>query len=730
MLSSKTCVLASVVLAILSAPLPARADIKPFINQHCVSCHGEKKPKAGLSLSNLSPLPVKRAEIDTWRTVLEKIDLGEMPPKSAKQPTTEERRAIIADIKKMLENAGESFDESHRLAPVRGNYVDHDMLFSGKPVDPAATKPRLWRLTGQAYEQFIMQKNAQFRLGMKTYGTGKIRSPWELQAQKEFSDYAHAHRIGDADLEYHLRNVTRVANLMVKRFAGARPSSSDATIDQLTVVLKAGKAATPEQINAAVIASFDKIFNRTLEPADIDRYAGFLAKNLQTLDAEKAVEQFLIAILFRPEALYRIELPAATGERSIMPPAHLARAISFALTDSEPDEPLRNAVQAGKLTTAEEVRAQVERLLNDRAIARPRVLRFFQEYFGYTTAGDIFKDEVTLSENGINKNNYAPRVYVNDANQLVQWALDQDRQVLRELLTTPKTFVLTSNSDGDSSSGLKSYAEHLRAGGAPRLPKPGTKPGGFGIYSTGMPDAVLAVYEIKLHVKDWYDDRPYEMPAEHRMGLLTHPSWLIAHTTNFDNHAIDRGRWIRERLLGGKIPEIPITVDATLPDEPHVPLRERMRVTKAEYCWNCHQHMDPLGLTFEQYDPLGRFRTEEMVVDKEATAKKENKGRVPTRVMKHVPLDTAGMISQSGDPSLDGPVKGPQELIMKLANSERVEQVFVRHAFRYFLGRNETLADGPAIIAAHRAYKENNGSMKALITALVTSDSFLYRGTN
>ena len=35
-----------------------------------------------------------------------------------------------------------------------------------------------------------------------------------------------------------------------------------------------------------------------------------------------------------------------------------------------------------------------------------------------------------------------------------------------------------------------------------------------------------------------------------------------------DNHAILRGRWIRERLLGGGIPDVPITVDAMLPDEP------------------------------------------------------------------------------------------------------------------------------------------------------------------
>jgi hypothetical protein len=212
------------------------------------------------------------------------------------------------------------------------------------------------------------------------------------------------------------------------------------------------------------------------------------------------------------------------------------------------------------------------------------------------------------------------------------------------------------------------------------------------------------------------------------MGILTHPSWLAAHSTNFDNHAIDRGRWIRERLLGGRIPDIPVTVDATLPDEPHHPLRERMRVTRAEYCWQCHRQMDPLGLPFEQYDHFGRHRTAELVVDAKATELKGKQGKLGTRIMKTAPLDTSGVIEGSGDPNIDGPVKDVRELIAKLAKSDRVEQVFVRHAFRYFLGRNETLSDGPTLIAARRAYRERGGSMNALITSLLTSDSFLYRG--
>jgi hypothetical protein len=690
----------------MSVPASAQAELKPFLDQFCVQCHGEKKPKANLSLLNLTDAPIKRSEIDTWKTVLDVLEIGEMPPEGAKQPPSEQRQKMVAAIKGMLKNAGESIDEARWLAPSRGNWIDHDALFSGKPVDPAATRPRLWRLTGQAYEEFMRQKNLQFKLGIKSYGQDKIRAPWELRGQKEFSDYASSHKIGEADLEYHLRNATRVAKLMAVKFAGNRPSSAFADwIGEMNVVIQASKSATPGQITAAVDASFDKILNRKPEPAERDRYAGFFKKSLDQLGGPKGAEQFLSALLLDPQVLYRVELPTTEGVRAILPPRSLARAISLSLTDSEPDEQLLQAADTGKLGSPADVRVQVERLLHDRNLAKTRVLRFFQEYFGYPGAIDVFKDETTLAEYGIARGGWVPSFFIADTDHLIQWILDADKNVLYELLTTPKTFLLTAE--------LK---------GGKKVQK--------GAFKASNVRGTLAIYGIPITAEEWSDSKPFDMPAEQRMGILTHPSWLAAHSTNFDNHAIDRGRWIREKLLGGRIPEIPITVDATLPDEPDKPLRERMRVTKVEYCWQCHKHMDPLGLPFEQYDHFGRYRTAELVVDMEATEQKGKQGRLGTRIMKTVPLDTTGMIESSGDRSLNGPVKGPQELIMKLAKSERVEQVFVRHAFRYFLGRNETLSDGPALIAAHRAYQQSGGSMNALVTSLLTSDAFLYRSKN
>jgi hypothetical protein len=105
----------------------------------------------------------------------------------------------------------------------------------------------------------------------------------------------------------------------------------------------------------------------------------------------------------------------------------------------------------------------------------------------------------------------------------------------------------------------------------------------------------------------------------------------------------------------------------------------------------------------------------------------DKKGKPLGPVTREIALSVAGTIRDSGDPKLDGDVPDPRALVTKLANSPRVRQVFVRHAFRYYFGRNETLADAKALQDADRAYVASGGSYKALVVSLLTSDAFLYR---
>ena len=289
--------------------------------------------------------------------------------------------------------------------------------------------------------------------------------------------------------------------------------------------------------------------------------------------------------------------------------------------------------------------------------------------------------------------------------RLIELILQEDKNVLRELLTTDRVVVSTPKNPRDSSARFCGNFDKL----VEKLPKPKK--------NEKLTAAQLGIVELPkgeaIHVRvtqvKFLSGNPNRtlttLPADQRLGILTHPSWLVSHSDAMDNHAILRVRWVLERLLGGGIPDTPIAEDSMLPDEPEETLRHRMRVTREDECWRLHQKMDPLGLPFEMYNHVGMYRTTEL----------------------GEPVDTSGGIINSGDSTLDGPVANALDLINKLANSERVTQVFVRHAFRFWNGRNETVNDAPVLQAAYLAYRENDGSMNALLASLLTSDAFLYR---
>jgi hypothetical protein len=756
--------------AVMAAEPGADAKtVRSFLNAHCVRCHGKEDPEGKVSLHALAFDSKAPKDLEAWKLVYEQLFNGHMPPPDKKQPPSADRQFAIASIKSSLKAAGVVMDELKELLPSRGNWVDHDALFSGRVVGEADTPSRVWRLSPESYKQFFIRLNGQFSLALENHIRDEFKAPWNLTRKWDFTDYSSLHRISGAEGEHHLRNCTVFARKIYEK-VNRSPS-----LKNLEKALSAGKSATPAQLDAAVAETFDVLLRLPLDPAALQAQSEYLGKLLQSMDAPLAAEQFLISVLCHPEVLYRIERPTGDAKRGPMAPRHTARAIAFTLTDREPDALLWQAAVEGKLGTREEVRRQVERILSDPAIPNSRLLGFFQEYFGYTTAPEVAKCTATVwelqSQAGCHFiNGPFAAAFVSDTDRLVEWVLESNKDVLRTLLTTRKSFL---NAPGaklcrthlatlqerkkqaaerakregkpfDETSHQKDIEHHLKIirEEAYRGKQPADiqlaiygiirpYPKGWDDFAgslSGRPVLVAKPRTPILPPDEWLAGKPYDAHPEERIGMLTQPSWLVAMSSNFDNHAIHRGRWIRERLLGGRILEVPITVNAMLPDEPHRGLRDRMRVTREAYCWKCHVSMDPLGLPFEQYDHIGRYRTMEIVVDKENTAKRKAKDPLfPYRDMTSIPIDTTGAITDSGDPKLDGEVKGPFDLMEKLSKSERVEQVFVRHVFRYFLGRNETLADGPTLVAAHKAYRDNQGSFKAVLVSLLSSESFLFR---
>lgn len=239
---------------------------------------------------------------------------------------------------------------------------------------------------------------------------------------------------------------------------------------------------------------------------------------------------------------------------------------------------------------------------------------------------------------------------------------------------------------------------------------------------------------------DWRTwDFPTQQPAKipHRKGILTHPAWLIAHSQNLESDPIHRGKWVQEKLLAGSIPDVPITVDAVIDPDHTRTKRQRMELkTGAVSCWRCHQKMDPLGFPFEIYDDFGRFRIVESLEHEENLIKKAPAHNAPVSeltygahlpVYRTLPVNPRGVLEGTGDPKLDGEVKDAFDLIDRLAKSDKARQSIIRHAFRFFMGRNETRSDSGSLIDAEKAYLERGGSFDEVIVSLLTSDSFIYR---
>lgn len=531
---------------------------------------------------------------------------------------------------------------------------------------------------------------------------------------------------------------------------------------------------TDERLRAAVDSLFEALTFRPPSKKESDAYLVIVNQSIEKLGKEDGVVLGLSAIFLDRDALFRPELaengqPDSRG-RVMLRDWELGLAVNHALRYIKPDDELRAAIVEGRMRTREDVKREVERMLNEDSIRKPRVLQFFRDYFDYDRGGYICKDSKALAETGVSTRGTSHYRAMFDAtastDRLIELILQEDKDVFKQLLTTNKV-VATKNDNvyfgrkrtkaerQASIAAAKKAAEAATRQSTAELKAVEKEVAELKELLKADPKAArtkrkvltrkereLAALKKKLAAtrkKRTNDNsavaaaklsgpkisarvsrrsfgngsmKPDRIlataPEGQRLGLLTHPSWLVSHSDAMDNHAIHRGRWIRERLLGGGIPDVPITVDAMLPDEPQNTLRERMRVTKETYCWTCHQKMDPLGLPFEMFNHAGVFRETEL--DK--------------------PVDTTGEIIDSGDPQLDGKVSNAIAMIQKLAESERVEQVFVRHAFRFWMGRNETLNDGPVLQEAYRAYKDSGGSMKALLVSLLTSDAFLYRKTD
>ena len=350
-------------------------------------------------------------------------------------------------------------------------------------------------------------------------------------------------------------------------------------------------------------------------------------------------------------------------------------------------------------------RRDVEHDLNDLRRARQseywmsdKLQGFFREWLDYEDVGSVFKDRAWATSRFDTRGYDANRIrvayeylatpspveieptFAQLLDNVIARVVVQDKDVIRGLMTTREFFVQPSQ------------------GGYPALQK------GF----------LFDIDTTMTPIPNSRQERWRTMPKDQRAGVLTHPAWLAAHGDNFENgpSAVHRGKWIRERLLCGSLPDIPIDVDAQLdPETLNESARTRIAQKTGEGtpCYGCHRDMNPLGYTFEIYNHAGYVRAEDHGSAPDGSSTLVNMPRGDNALVEGMPVRDAVEMSQL------------------FGDSTHVKRCVMRHAFRYFIGRDETRADACTLAAMEESYDQSGGSFIHMIATLLSSDTFLYR---
>jgi hypothetical protein len=646
-------VFVQILLTLLAGMSPLRsAEVATLLDRYCVKCHDNDEKKGGLSLESLKAFPDAPPEV--WAAIHEQVELGQMPPKKSSKPSAQERQILLSWVAESLRAAGHAVHHKQDW-PNYGNFLPHEQLFGAKAHPAPATPVRAWR-----------QRPAAYRTG--SFGI----QPFSLVPSQQISDYSALYSIDESSTEIILRNAQQLVESWTKvELHNGELQAIPGTPAQpnLLPLLHPEREPTVGQFTNALTQIFSFALDRAPTGDELAALRQLYDKIAAAYGRMQAGRAVLTSPFLKPEAVYRLELGAGPLDehgRRRLSRAEILGALSQTLFENKPPQVIQTARVKGvpELTSREEVAALVRELLEG---PRPnaRLLVFFDEYFDYKKAVAVFKDV----PQGIGVFNVP--VLVRETERLIASIVGEDQDVFRKLLTTDRAFIEPRQSNVGSTHRIYNLPADFK------VPK-----------------------------------GPISLSPEERAGILTQPAWLVAHSTNFDNDPVRRGKWILEHLLGGTVPEVPITVNAMVSRDQTRTLRERLESVRTDtYCWKCHEQMNQLGLPFENYDQFGRFRLREL------------DGPVNTSGA----LVTSGPVFDFAEPSLAGSVANPIELIRRLAHSKRTQEVFVRYAFRFFLGRNETLRDAKTLQEASAAYSASGGSMKALVVSLLSSDSFLFR---
>lgn len=393
--------------------------------------------------------------------------------------------------------------------------------------------------------------------------------------------------------------------------------------------------------DACIDAFLDDFGMRALRrPLTEDQRATYHAVADQEEDGVHMFRALVFSLLMSPQFLYHVEVEGEGDDASFELDGYaLASRLSFHFWRTMPDSELFAAAADGSLLTDEGYEAQLDRVFADPR-TQDTVDRFYDEWLQLaqftqwpsTAAFATFAEGTTLLDPDADHLAAAQA----EIHAMVRHFTFEEEGTFADLLTTDLSFTQSS---------------HL-----------------------------AALYGVEPW--DGQSELPH-MPAGQRSGMLTRAGLLI--TGNELSHPVHRGSAVRGRIMCQELaPPDPATLPPGSLDPPPITPDSTTRElyeakTADQVCQGCHTQINPIGFVLENYDAVGRYRTEERIIDPQSG-----------ELLATLPIDS------SATPALDGSdtaISTGIELSEQVIASGATEACFAKQYFRATFGREESVDD-------------------------------------
>jgi hypothetical protein len=425
----------------------------------------------------------------------------------------------------------------------------------------------------------------------------------------------------------------------------------------------------PEQTREILQRFLRRAWRRNVTPAEVERAATLADQTVAAGESwESGMQLAMQAALCSPAFLFRVEHDPNPQSPEIRPLTEhqLASRLSYFLWSSMPDDTLLDLADAGQLNS--QLTEQVRRMLADpksSALVQSFALQWLQ-----LQRLDVAAPDATLFPT------FTPelRAAMKRETELFVDAVLRENRSLTDLVAADFTFL--------NEPLARHYGILDNLGNREGQPEP--KPGGQPIKGNEF---------VRVSLQD-----------PQRGGLLTQAGILTVTSNPTRTSPVKRGRWLLEQILGSPPPAPPPNVPelpASPADAATASLRQRMEIHRTNpACANCHAKMDPLGFALENYDAVGRWRTQDG----------------------SFPVDPAGELPDGTKFS------GPAELRLAILNRRReLVRCVCEKLLIYAVGRGLEYYDRPVVEKILQNTAAQDDRFTALVEQIVLSDAFRLR---